>query len=649
MPETELSREELLEVSLEIGKEIKEDCYTPWRDYRNQNYVESWNGWFRHFMNRFYGDHGETAVKGEGKDGRSRIFLGLTKNKVCSIVNKSRDIYFSRSEVPLQLYPTPEQTIPEEQAKAAAEKMDKASKDQLIEMGYESEWTTALWLAVIFGTVIGKCNIVPYEQRRWQPFFAGFGGMLQPIIRGMYEKLTKAGMNLKKFTRWEEVQEIIKMPHIEAWDIYQFIIDPKAKGPQEGKGLFFDEFLDEHGTALQKRNGAFFEEVLDEILADAPPKQNDYAGKKRDRDLTGKDAYDTGGYLFSEYWGLLKKEYFEKLKIEIEDDSPSDWVEGSITLAQAKDKTYCARIYENTIKGPYRGRRPCLRCVYEEVPLAFYGRGAPEDLFGEQKGINSGIRLVMDNKFTRGQPPIFMDRDYVDEIPKQYHFGEVYEVEGVQGQWERAFKVVEFPDLGESIFSLLNYLKASADEATVPAWSAGYGEQAKHRTLGGLSILFGSANVHIKAFLMNYDAQWVEPAGKFLYHFNMAYHQDESIKGDFECRALGVRSFMAKEVYLSKFLEFMRIMGSSIVTPLLQGDAEMLYTLFVQLCEGMEFDKIKEMAERRVEKIRLAQAAGGITGGRPTPPAPDGRSPPPLPPDIKGMPQEGDKPIPAAI
>ena len=650
-----LSGTTLIDKCLEYGKEADQD-YDKWLEKRKSNWEPLWNEWWRHFMNKFYEDQDAEGTKyqGEGQAGRSRIFIGITKNKVNSISNKVKDFLFAGQDPPFELQPTPESPMPQEIARERVKKMQKTIKDQLIEGDYEAQWTTAMLLCVIFGFVVGKGNIISRQETFFRPYLP-LGGM---VFKPLMEKFWKI------FEKWGRFkQETIKkeIPQVEAWDPYLFVIDPKARTPQEGKGAFFDQFLGKHELSQLKKHPAYFPDLIDKVLEKDEPENNEYGGKLRDKDLGVGEGWEMPGYQVSEYWGLIKKEWFRELGMDIKTEDDSDFVEGSLTLANDGEAKHLIRLYENHQETPYRSRRPIFRAVYEEIPLAFYGRGAPESLTGEQKALNSTMRLFIDNKGYRANPPIFYDEDYGEDLPKCYALGEMYGFRGLNGQWDRVFKMMEFPDVGDSLISLIKILRDFSDEETVPKYSTGYGDEKTHRTLGGLSMIMGTANINIKSFAKYFDLQWIEPIIKFYYAFNMAYDPDESKKGDFFCKPTGVKSLMAKEVYLGKFLEFLRILGGSVITPLLQNDMELLLKLFGMLCEGMDLDQIKQLAEDRLEKMEMMKKnSGPVPGagskvinlppggpGGPLPAVPGG--PPAAGPNrVKGMPQEGNLPIPTA-
>ena len=90
----------------------------------------------------------------------------------------------------------------------------------------------------------------------------------------------------------------------------------------------------------------------------------------------------------------------------------------------------------------------------------------------------------------------------------------------------------------------------NADEVTaIPKFT--YGDNPSRGaagTMGGLSMLLAQANIALKDFVVSWDEGVTKPFISALYHWNMRFSSDDTIKGDYDVVAKGASSLVAKEV-----------------------------------------------------------------------------------------------------
>jgi hypothetical protein len=91
------------------------------------------------------------------------------------------------------------------------------------------------------------------------------------------------------------------------------------------------------------------------------------------------------------------------------------------------------------------------------------------------------------------------------------------------------------------------------EEASMP--TIAQGEQgAATQTLGGMSILFNSANVVFRRVVKSWDDDITTPTLRRFYDWNMQFNQDNSVKGDMQVDARGTSVLLVREIQSQNLL-----------------------------------------------------------------------------------------------
>lgn len=99
------------------------------------------------------------------------------------------------------------------------------------------------------------------------------------------------------------------------------------------------------------------------------------------------------------------------------------------------------------------------------------------------------------------------------------------------------------------LITILELFQAFADELTTPRYM--YGDQnvgGAGKTASGLSMLMGAANIAIKSLVKSFDDDVTIPFITALYHWNMQWNTDVTVKGDYNVVAMGSTNLVAKEL-----------------------------------------------------------------------------------------------------
>jgi len=129
---------------------------------------------------------------------------------------------------------------------------------------------------------------------------------------------------------------------------------------------------------------------------------------------------------------------------------------------------------------------------------------------------------------------------------------------------EAAAQAIRFftpPNHTKDLLNMVETFRVWNDEVTgIPSYMHGDSDvSGAGKTASGLSMLMSAANLTLKDALENFDQGITVPFLKEMYSWNMRYEEDEAIKGDYEVKAKGASSLVAKEVRVNNLQNFMSI------------------------------------------------------------------------------------------
>jgi DNA-binding protein YbaB len=189
---------------------------------------------------------------------------------------------------------------------------------------------------------------------------------------------------------------------------------------------------------------------------------------------------------------------------------------------------------------------------FEKDESSFWGIGIPSIMRDPQQLFNSAIRMMVDNAAITSGPQIEVNNDLLEEEE---------DVENIVPFriWTRsgtgadavapAMRVYQIESHTAEFIEMARLFMEFGDEATaLPKFTYNEPDAGAAQTVGGLSMLMGQANITLKDIAKNWDDGITTPFITDLYHFNMQFSDDTSVKGDMEIIARGASSLVAKEI-----------------------------------------------------------------------------------------------------
>lgn len=194
---------------------------------------------------------------------------------------------------------------------------------------------------------------------------------------------------------------------------------------------------------------------------------------------------------------------------------------------------------------------PYFTYYFEKDETCVMGDGIPWILRDDQDALNASIRAMLDNASVSAGSIFEVNTDLLDpaEDSQAIYPRRVFRRNGVGAEAQYpAIRVVDVPSHTNEYLQLAQKFETNIHEATVPSYMHGETDRGVGRTVGGLSMLMGTAQTSLKDQLSIVDDDIIGPLLNALYHWNMQFSPRPDIRGDFQVSISGTTSMVAKEV-----------------------------------------------------------------------------------------------------
>lgn len=421
-----------------------------------------------------------------------------------------------------QLSPTAIESAIREVARDCAARMEKTVNDQLEEGGYESVCRKVIASGNMYGTGILKGPLgSPQMTRRWRR------------MQGQWVL---------------EDRKVVK-PHFAFVPLWYYYPDPLATEREQCRYEFDARPATASDIAKLRRDDAYMPEQIDKVLSTYPNGNvNQLELWEQSLRELSKDQVNkpnpTGRFRIMERWGTIKASTLKAAGLPVEDESvdyeAQVWQVGHIVI----------RIDINPFDS---GSRPFKLFYFDKDESSIWGEGMCSIMRDTERGANTSVRAMVDNAAMAAVPNLEVNTRLMPEEQDLDTFtsGRVWHRTGSAADAQYpAVRVIDIPIRTAEFAQLLKLFMELGDEVTtVPRFTYGGTDGAAvSKTVGGLSMLMGQANISLKDLAKNWDDGITEPFIGDCYDWNMQFNDDPTIKGDHEVTARGSSSLVAKEI-----------------------------------------------------------------------------------------------------
>ena len=330
-----------------------------------------------------------------------------------------------------------------------------------------------------------------------------------------------------------------------------------------------------------------------------------------------------------EYWGSVTGKMLKDKGVLVDNnDKPL----ADLKLYEANVIVVQGNVIYSALNPEMTGKRPYMKTCWHKKPGSFYGSGVPRLMRELQQLINATIRsLCFNMSQSSGYQTIINDiaRIPAGERVTESFTGKVWQFTKGSSMGNEQ-KPVDFwqPDsLASQLLTVYKSFEPEADTITgIPRYAMGNDNNGNSsRTLGGLSILMSNAARGIKMVLSRIDKDIYHKVVDKLFNYNMAYSDDEDVKGDVVIQCSGALSQIVNEQNSQKIMQILTAsanpIDATVIGPEERGALYRELAKFVSVPKDTVVksdEKIRGMlAKQELEQAQQQQMSQAGQGGAP--------------------------------
>jgi hypothetical protein len=429
----------------------------------------------------------------------------------------------------------------QEYAKKAAEAMQQEIEDQLTECDYNSEVRKVLHDAAMLGTGVLKGPMVVSRTRRaWREVKDGSGASVQ--VLEIVKELRPASMRVDPRQVWE---------------------DPACgDNVHNGRGIFEVENLTSKQVRDLAKQPGYILDQLRAVLTEGP--QRSAALQEARAQYEDPNTLTNETFQHWIYWGELDKDDIRLAGVDVKDDDELDSVSGCVEMIN----NTVVRAYLNPLED---GCIPYDFMPWEKVSGSVRGFGIPHLMHAEQSVTNSAWRQMLDNAGVTSGPQIILNRQGITPADGQWTITprKIWYAEGNVIDVTKAFTAVNFDSHQTELANIIEMAGNLGDQETaVPAMALGERGSAPD-TVGGMQLLMNSANVVLRRLVKQFDDYVTKPHIRRYYDYNMAYSDDDAIKGDFSIDARGSSALIVRDIQNQAYTNLLAAASNPAFAPMI--------------------------------------------------------------------------------
>ncbi|CDS48921.1 hypothetical protein [Polaromonas sp. CG9_12] len=533
---------------------------------------------------------------------RSKVFVRKTRVKVKTVNSRVADLLFptgseknwtventpvpsvapeQEAQVVAELLqasgqqPTPEQlkTALLERAKLAAKGMSQAIEDQLVEARYKKASVQAIHSAHLYGTGIIK------------------GPLVEKKVRTQF---------ILKHGKWAPQSQTYITPFVDYVPLWRFYPDMSATTIEDCRYTYERHLMTKAAFAALAERKSFNSCIIRQHILSNPDglRTNTFAVDTELRTIGERSqtqAVADGQYEVLERWGWLDGAQLTEAGLKVPEDRLHESFFANVWLLPNGEVIKAVLQPINGVTWPYH------LYYFDKDETSIFAEGLASIMRDDQTMINAGIRMSLDNAaITAGAmlevtPGLLSSLEKVTEI----HPWKVW-LRNATNPGSPAVRPISLTSNLNELLQLVDVFEQNADEVTaIPRYMSGENAtQGAAGTASGMSMLMGAANIVIKDLITNWDEGITRPFLQALYRWNMQFHTDPSIKGDFDVKARGTASLVAKEVRANQLNNFSELTANPLDAPYIKRDK-----LLLQRAEANELsDVVKTEEEMKAEQ-----------------------------------------------
>ena len=466
-------------------------------------------------------------------------------------------------------------------AKEAAKRMSKVIEDQLVEARYKQVALQTIHSGHLYGTGVMKGPLVERKVRT---------------------RFVQEGNN------WVAKSETYVVPFVDFVPLWRFYPDMSASELDQCRYVYERHQMTKADLVdLSQRKSFKKDRIVNYIKANpaGEVKLRYFDNELRvigERNATQGNR--AGTYEVLERWGWLDGEKLKDAGVAVPEARIHETFFANVWLLPNGEIIKAVLQPINGVTWPYHLYH------FDKDETSIFAEGIASIMRDDQTMINASTRMMLDNAGITAGPQLEVNPSLLASLDKvEEHFPWKIWLRNNANPGSPAVRVIEMPSGLAPLAAMADRFENNADETTaIPRYMTG--ENATSGAAGtaqGMSMLMGAANIVIKDLITAYDEGITRPFLQALYRWNMQFHKEAAIKGDFDVKARGAASLVQKEVRARQLNEFAAQTANPMDAPFIKRDA-----LLRQRAEANELSDVVKtedevMAEQNNEMIQMQQ------------------------------------------
>ena len=489
----------------------------------------------------------------EGKDWRSKTYIGITKQKIVAAYSIVIDTLLQGGKIPFllklsQLSNQQLEDMPEENrldTEHRIELMTARIQEQFADCNADRQMMKHALAAAIYGETYAKRSVHEVIRRGYQP---------------VQDTMSQSGQH----ERWEPFEQSHDAPcweYLSCWDVFR---DIESDDIQDAAAIIHRQYVSPYELRNRADDPYYIKEKIDHAVSD-----NDEGNDPEDTSsmTPGKReiAKRKKKICLLEFWGRVPRSVAEEFEAEL--DQGREW--SLSDLAQHEDngddvEIMCVLANKHIVRYVRldEKQRPFYRAVWENDLDSTGGIGVADNLEDVQTIFNGSIRAFEDNKKLASNVILALKKRMLAKNIESVKPGMLLDLAEECDDARQAVQQVVISDVGQSLMSMIELASGFADDdSNIPRVQQGQSGNG-NETAFELSQRLEKSGKYLGSVIRNFDEGLIEPiTGDFL-EFNMEDPEADG-KGNFQVQANGFTSFQNRITRIAAMRQLLELVMSS--------------------------------------------------------------------------------------
>lgn len=430
--------------------------------------------------------------------------------------------------------------------KKASKAMATVIDDQLTEVRYKEICKQVINSAHLYGTGILK------------------GPLVERRIRSKF---------IQEGSKWVEKSESYIVPFLDYVPLWRFYPDMGADSLEKCRYTYERHHMMHADLAELAERKSFNGKTIKEYLKSHPKGETTVTFIDNELKIIGdraaKQGNNDGKYEILERWGWLTGQDLKDCGVKVGEERLHESFFSNVWLLPNGEVIKAVLQPLNGITWPYH------IYYFDKDETSIFGEGLAAVMRDDQTMINAATRMMLDNSAITSGPMLEVATQLLSGMDDGTEI-EPWKVlyRNSANPTQIAVRPIVIPSNVGELSNLADRFENNADEVSaIPRYMTGENQsQGAAGTASGMSMLLGAANIMIKDLISSWDEGVTRPFIQAMYRWNMQFHPDNAIKGDFSVSAKGASSLVAREVRAQQLDQFSAAVANPMDAPFIKRD-----------------------------------------------------------------------------